>query len=117
MLMTRDNPSIATNVNTITSSVIILSLGNTRLNHFCHRLVRQTKTMDSGATELFSMRTCPVCVGVCFQPVLQVLRVRAIFLKPKSKDHKVTSSKPVLVNMLFRRLPSLWGRPRETSEG
>ena len=39
---------------------------------------------------------------VCFQPVLQVLRVRAIFLKPESKDHKVTSSKPVLVSMLFR---------------
>ena len=48
---------------------------------------------------------------VCFQPVLQVLRVRAIFLKPKFKDHKVTGSKPVSVSVLFRRLPSLWGRP------
>ena len=117
MLMTRDNPSIATNVNTITSSVIILSLGNARLNQLCHRLVRRTKTMDSGATELFSMRTCPVCIEVYFQPVLKALRVRAIFLKPKFKDHKVTGSKPVSVSVLFRRLPSLWGRPRETSEG
>ena len=57
--------------------------------------------MDSGATELFSMRTCPVCIEVYFQPVLQALRVRAIFFKPKSKDHKVTGSNPVLVSMLF----------------
>ena len=34
MLMTRDNPSIATNVNTITSSVTILSIGNVRMKHF-----------------------------------------------------------------------------------
>ena len=73
--------------------------------------------MDTGATELFSMRTCPVCIEVYFQPVLKALRVRAIFLKPKFKDHKVTGSKPVSVSVLFRRLPSLWGRPRETSEG
>ena len=61
--------------------------------------------MDSGATELFSMRTCPVCIEVSFQPVLQALRVRAIFIKPKSKDHKVTGSKPVLVSKFFVDFP------------
>ena len=94
MLMTRDNPSIATNVNTITSNVIILSLGSARLKHLCHRLVRQTKTMDSGATELFSMRTCPVCIEVYFQSVLKVLRVRAIFLNLSPKITKSRVQNP-----------------------
>ena len=56
-------------------------------------------------------------LGVCFQPVLQVFRVRAIFSRPNSEEHQVTGSKPVSVSVLFRRLPSFWGRPRETSEG
>ena len=103
--MTRDNPSIATNVNTITSSVIILSLGNARLNHLCHRLVRQTKTMDSGATELFSMRTCPVCIEVYFQSCSESPPCPRDLFKPKSKDHKVMGSKPVLVGMLFVDFP------------
>ena len=52
MLMTRDNPSIATKVNTMTSSVIILLLGNAQLRCLCHRSVRQEKIMDSGVAEL-----------------------------------------------------------------
>ena len=114
MLMTRDNPSIATNVNTITSSVIILSIGNVRMKHFCHRLVEK---MDSEAAELFSVHTCPVFIEVFFRPVLKVLRVRAIFLNHNPKITRSRVQNPVLVNMLFRRLPSLWGRPREISEG
>ena len=77
----------------------------------------ETKIMNSGAAELFSVRTCPVCIEDYFQSVVEVLRVRAIFSKPKSEEHKVTGSKPVSVHMLFRRLPGFWGRPRETSEG
>ena len=69
MLMTRDNPSIATKVNTMTSSVIILLLGNARLRCLCHRSVRQ-KIMNSGAAELFSVRTCPVCIEDYFQSVV-----------------------------------------------
>ena len=76
MLMTRDSPSIATNVNTITSSVIILLIGNMRMKHFCHRLVRK---MDSGTAELFSVRTCPGSNQVSFEPVPEGLLVRAIF--------------------------------------
>ena len=75
------------------------------------------KIMDSGAAELCSVRTCPVCIEDYFQSIFEVLRVRAIFSEPKSEDHKVTGSKPVSVRMLFRRLPGFWGRPRETSEG
>ena len=67
MLMTRDNPSIATKVNTMTSSVIILLLGNARLRCLCPRSVRQEKIMDSGAAELCSVRTCPVCIEDYFQ--------------------------------------------------
>ena len=52
MLMTRDNPSIATKVNTMTSSVIILLLGNAQLRCLCHRSVRQEKIIDSGVAEL-----------------------------------------------------------------
>ena len=91
MLMTRDSPSIATNVNTITSSVIILLIGNVQMKHFCHRLVRK---MDSGTVELFSMRTCPGSNQVSFEPVPEGLLVRAIFLnQKKSEDHQVTGSK------------------------
>ena len=50
--MTRDNPSIATKVNTMTSSVIILLLGNAQLRCLCHRSVRQEKIIDSGVAEL-----------------------------------------------------------------
>ena len=88
--MTRDNPSIATNVNTITSSVIILSLGDARLKRLCHRLVRKDKTMNSGPAELFSVCTCPVCIEDYFQPVFEVLRVRAIF---SNRDPKITRSR------------------------
>ena len=102
MLMTRDNPSIATKVNTMTSSVIILLLGNARLRCLCHRSVRQEKIMDSGAAELCSVRTCPVCIEDYFQSLFfEVLRVRAIFSELKSEDHKVTGSKPVSVRILF----------------
>ena len=73
--------------------------------------------MRTVTDEISDVRTYPVSNKVSFEPVSDGLLVRAIFLKPESKDHKVTSSKPVLVSMLFRRLPSLWGRPRETSEG
>ena len=75
--------------------------------------------MDSGAAELCSVRTCPVCIEDYFQSpfFFEVLRVCAIFSELKSEDHKVTGSKPVSVRMLFRRLPVFWGRPRETSEG
>ena len=52
MLMTRDNPSIATKVNTMTSSVIILLLGNAQLGCLCHRSVKQEKIIDSGVAEL-----------------------------------------------------------------
>ena len=52
MLMTRDNPSIATKVNTMTSSVIILLLGNAPLRYLCHRSVKQEKIIDSGVAEL-----------------------------------------------------------------
>ena len=101
MLMTRDNPSIATKVNTMTSSVIILLLGNARLRCLCHRSVRQERIMDSGAAELCSVRTCPVCIEDYFQSIFEVLRVGAIFSEPKSEDHKVTGSKPVLFRMFF----------------
>ena len=100
MLMTRDNPSIATKVNTMTSSVIILLLGNARLRCLCHRAVRQ-KIMNSGAAELSSVRTCPVCIDDFFQSIFEVLRVRAIFSELKSEDHKVTGSNPVSVRILF----------------
>ena len=75
------------------------------------------KIMDSGAAELCSVRTCPVCVEDYFQSPSFFFRVCAIFSELKSEDHKVTGSKPVLFRMFFRRLPSFWGRPRETSEG
>ena len=117
MLMTRDNPSIATNVNTMTSSVIILLLRNARLGCLCHRSVRQTNNEFWGG---WTYAACvPVLVRIedSFQPLFEVPRVRAIFSEPDSRDHKVTSSKPVLVSVLFRRLPSFWDRPRETSEG
>ena len=73
--------------------------------------------MDSGTAELCSVRTCPVRIEDSFQPLVEVPRVRAIFSELESREHTVTSSKPVLVIVLFRRLPNLWGRPRETSEG
>ena len=118
--MTRDNPSIATKVNTMTSSVIILLLGNARLRCLCHRSVRQEKIMDSGVAELMQ-RAYLSCLyrGLFSIPpfFFEVLRVCAIFSELKSDDHKVTGSKPVLFRMFFRRLPSFWGRPRETSEG
>ena len=61
------------------------------------------KIMDSGAAELCSVRTCPVCVEDYFQSPLffEVLRVCAIFSELKSEDHKVTGSKPVSVRILF----------------
>ena len=58
MLMTRDNPSIATNVKTITSSVIILSIGNVRMKHFCHRLV--------GKKWILGQLSCSECVPALF---------------------------------------------------
>ena len=76
--------------------------------------------MDTGVADLCSVRICPVCLKDYFHSppfFFEVLRIRAIFSELKSEDHKVTGSKPVLFRMLFRRLSSLWGRPRETSEG
>ena len=64
----------------------------------------------------------PACVpvlfllGSLFDLSLSPPYPRDVF-EPKSKDHKVTGSKPVWANMLFCRLPSTWGRPREISEG
>ena len=115
--MTRDNPSIATNVNTITSSVIILLLGHCPTETPLSPFGETNKTMNSGAAELFSVRTCPVCIEDYFQPVFEVLRVRAIF---SNRDPKITRSRvqnPCWLICFFRRLPSFWGRPRETSEG
>ena len=103
MLMTRDNPSIATNVNTITSSVTILSIGNVRMKPFCHRLVRQK--MDSGAADLFSVRTCPVFIEVSFQPVLKVLRVRAIFLNQNSRITRSRVQNPCWLICFFVDFP------------
>ena len=104
MLMTRDNPSIATKVNTMTSSVIILLLGNARLRCLCHRSVRQEKIIDSGVAELMQ-RVYLSCLyrGLFAIPpfFFEVLRVYAIFSELKSDDHKVTGSKPVLFRMFF----------------
>ena len=51
--------------------------------------------------KVVSVRTCPVSDKVSFEPVSDGLLVRVIFLKPKFKDHKVASSKPVLVDIPF----------------
>ena len=104
MLMTRDNPSIATKVNTMTSSVIILLLGNAQLRYLCHRSVKQEKIIDSGVAELMQ-RVYLSCLyrGLFAIPpfFFEVLRVYAIFSELKSDDHKVTGSKTRVVSCVF----------------
>ena len=120
MLMTRDNPSIATKVNTMTSSVIILLLGNAQLRCLCHRSVRQEEIIDSGVAELMQ-RAYLSCLyrGLFSIPLFLKSSVSARSF-PNSSP-MITKSrvqkKTVLFHMFFRRLPSFWGRPRETSEG
>ena len=101
--MTRDNPSIATNVNTITSSVIILSLGECPTKTPLSPFGETNTTMNSGAAELFSVRTCPVCIEDYFQPVFEVLRVRAIF---SNRDRKITRSRVQNAGWLICFFPS-----------
>ena len=103
MLMTRDNPSIATKVNTMTSSVIILLLGNAQLRCLCHRSVRQEKIIDSGVAELMQRAYLSCLYKGLFSipPFFEVLRVCAIFSELQSEDHKVTGSKPVLFRIFF----------------
>ena len=119
MLMTRDNPSIATKVNTMTSSVIILLLGNAQLRCLCHRSVRQEKIIDSGVAELMQ-RAYLSCLyrGLFSIPLFLKSSVSArSFPNSSPMITKSRVQKPVLFRMFFRWLSSFWGRPRETSEG
>ena len=121
MLMTRDNPSIATKVNTMTSSVIILLLGNAQLRYLCHRSVKQEKIIDSGVAELMQ-RVYLSCLyrGLFSIPPFFFWSppcLRDLFRTQVRWSQSHGFKKPVLFRMFFRRLSSFWGRPRETSKG
>ena len=91
--MTRDNPSIATKVNTMTSSVIILLLGNARLRCLCHRSVRQEKIMETGVAEQCSVRVCPICIEDYLQSPFLCLKSSVSARSFPNSSPKITKSR------------------------